>query len=90
MCLLRDNFGVKGKLAALAYPYKLRRSTRGDMLYNLERDPAELEDYRAAAPEVYARLARRLDAIPAVGAASGEAVELNEDQREKMEALGYL
>ncbi len=75
--------------------FKLIRSWRGDLskheLYDVERDPAELEDLAASRPEELERLGRELDRSLAELAerAPVDAV-LDEQDRAHLEALGYL
>lgn len=71
--------------------------TRSYALYNLEADPAELDDRAAAEPERVAELEARLDALVAErarwippGERIDEDVEYTAEQIESMKHLGYL
>jgi arylsulfatase A-like enzyme len=68
-------------------------STGGAELYDLEHDPGETENVLASAqsPEALAALARlQLAAVAAAARTAGHAVELNEADRQRLRALGYL
>jgi len=73
--------------------YKLLCSTDGrHELYDLESDPGELDNLWAARPELGANLMDELLALSATlrVAAPGSEVELSDEQRRRLEALGYL
>jgi arylsulfatase A-like enzyme len=77
--------------AIVEWPYKLIVDVENPdvALYDLERDPAELENLAASKPEVTERLAGALArrAAPALDRAP---VELDAETRSELRALGYL
>ena len=80
--------------AVLMGRHKLIRHPDGTTLrlYDLEADPQEMTDISASEPELTARMAGLLEAWMegyAVGA-PGEGVEISDERRETLKALGYL
>jgi arylsulfatase A-like enzyme len=77
--------------AIVEWPYKLIVNVENPdvALYDLDRDPAEIEDLAASKPELTERLAAAL-AQRAAPALDREPVELDADTRRELRALGYL
>jgi arylsulfatase A-like enzyme len=75
-------------------PYKLIESSSGEFeLFDLERDPLELNDLAPADPERARELRRQLASFMNEHAGpilDGSAAELSEDTEEALRALGYL
>lgn len=80
--------------AVLDGPWKLiRQDGRPAKLFNLSKDSAETTDVAAAHPMVVQRLAKGLDehlaALPAPPRDTGQVPVTNQDELEKLRALGY-
>lgn len=94
--LLAENMlWVRERKTLIAWPYKLtlyRKSGRLE-LFDLESDPGETEDLTAIKPELAEHLARALEkrlAALARRPVSENTVDLSEDERAELRALGYL
>ena len=61
-----------------------------DRLYDLASDSGETADVAAAHPEIVERLAGHLAEVEASALPVGEEAELTAEEREVLEALGYL
>ena len=59
-------------------------------LFDLRRDPRETADVSARHPEVVEALRGQLAELTAARDVEGEAVELDDETRKRLEALGYL
>lgn len=91
------NSSIDNTLAMIDDGWKLvlRPGDLGAELYDLANDPAEQTDLAASQPERLAAAIERLlawrDRLPRLSsAAMGEAVELDEDTLEALEAIGYM
>ncbi len=80
------------------WKYYNRRRENGQQLFDLERDPGEQDDLAAAYPEEQDRLEARLDELKAArldwaarpAAERPDKVDVDAEQRARLEALGYL
>lgn len=73
--------------AVISPEWKLIRRGHGDVLFDLERDPDELEDRSVSDSEIASRLAGHL--VERVADASPTRVPLSADRAAELEALGY-
>jgi arylsulfatase A-like enzyme len=78
--------------AAVQGPWKFIDSDLGESLFHLEDDPRERVNRIAEEPEIANRLRHRLRRLQAEGFRSGESteVEIDEETRRRLEALGYV
>ena len=62
------------------------------IVFRLETDPKELDDQRAAHPEVATRLASLLDKYEAAAGptVSSKTIKLNAAETQRLRALGYV
>ncbi|MGH9318796.1 MAG: hypothetical protein ACRD21_03720, partial [Vicinamibacteria bacterium] len=59
-------------------------------LYNLEEDPAETSDKSGSSPQVLRAMIARMETKRRIGTAEPVPVRLNDEERERLKALGYI
>ena len=72
------------------YSYLVDRRTETTSLFNLERDPAEVQDLAPTAPERVEAFGTLLEEHRALEAGAVDGAPLSEADRERLEALGYV
>ena len=81
-------------MALVAAPFKLVRSSRGEVeLYELSRDPEEIRNLCGQKPDVAETLEKRLSTLEAEAPpihVSAENLELRDETVEALRAMGYL
>jgi arylsulfatase A-like enzyme len=83
-------YGVRTQRWKLIWDTRAKRLS----LFDLDRDPGELDDVAEAHPQLVRRLQRRLrtwrKSLPDLEAADRQDVEIDAEQAERLKSLGYL